>query len=179
MFNKILLAVFYFILAFCVFSQFGFTDGFWEYACIPLLLALLSVVVNKTYMLTYGILFLYLFQVTFYHFGNFFVDLISPPTLPAMDCDGALPMNGNWIRGAFYGFLMNVGLVFFYVKRLKSEHVLTSQNLPERIFAGTVLLLIVVSFVFPGFFETLFIAMKQVSKPTVIYPEGCWAFGEW
>lgn len=167
MLNKVILVAFYFILSFCIFLQFEFKVGVWSYFVIPLYLSLISIGLNKKHVLSYIILFVYFFLASLFIFGNLIVDLIFHPTIPALDCYGGLPMNGNWIRGSLSGLLLSVVFITFYIKRLKN------QDFIERILSIIIVVLLTASLVFPDIFSKLHEIIIIISKPTVIYPDGC------
>jgi vacuolar-type H+-ATPase subunit I/STV1 len=167
MFSKAMLIVFYFILSFCVFLQFEFKIGVSSYVFIPLYLSLISIMINRKHVLSYIILFVCLFLAAVFIFGNLIVDLIFRPTVPALDCSGAVPMNGNWVRGTLFGLLLSIVFITFYIKRLKV------QSFNEQVLSTTVLILLTTSIVFPDTFLKLHEMIIRVSMPTIIYPDGC------
>jgi hypothetical protein len=167
MLNKVILVAFYFILSFCVFLQFEFKVGVWSYFVIPLYLSLISIVLSRKHVLSYIILFVYLFLSSLFILGNLIVDLIFHPTIPALDCYGALPMNGNWIRGTIFGVLLSFVFIIFYLKKLRNQY------FSERVLSIIIIVLLTLSLIFPDIFLKLNEIIIIVSKPTVIYPDGC------
>jgi len=112
---------FYIILYFGIVSMLGKYNTDDEYSilemtsAIILFIVLLLILFNKKTKISTYILFIFLIGANF-HFGNFLINTIFPPTIPALNCGGALPMNGNWIRGIFFCLLTSPFLFFATTK---------------------------------------------------------------
>lgn len=169
MLKKAVLVVFYFILSFSVFLQFELKIGIWYYVIIPLFLALISqIILNKRYLFVSLIVLVCFFLNNVIIFGNFFIDTLFQPKIPALDCTGALPMNGNWIRGFAFGFFTSIIILRIYLVKMKDDLLFI-----EKVLSIILLLLLIASIIFPEAFYNLHISILEVSKPIVILPEEC------
>lgn len=159
--------IFYGVLTYSVFLKFEIKEPILHYFISFLAIALLLVIFGKKSFFTNFILIFLFGFILITSLGNFIIDLLFQPTIPALDCDGALPMNGNWIRGSIFGIFLCCIVIPFYIKnRFK-------KNSTERILAGFCLLLLLLSFWNPNTFKEIHTKIILTSKPTIIYPEDC------
>ncbi|ESU18451.1 hypothetical protein FCR2A7T_29770 [Flavobacterium cauense R2A-7] len=164
---KILPYIFYGVLTYSVFLKFEVKEQIVNYFIALLSIALLLVAIGKKSFFTNFILIFFFGLILITSLGNFIIDLIFQPTIPALDCDGALPMNGNWIRGSFLGIILCCIVIPFYIKNP------IKKNLTEQILSGICLLLLLLTFCIPNTFKEIHTKITLTSKPTIIYPEDC------
>ena len=166
------LILFYLIFYFGLITMLG---KFYEYSkqsaltitmFILIIISLIIISFKKKLVFSTLILAIFFFGAN-YHFGNFLIDIIFPPTIPALNCTGALPMNGNWIRGFIFSLFTSPIFTYVYYKKLKTI------TLFEKILALIGLLITVSLVVTPGLFLKMNQSIRQTSEPTVIFPEDC------
>ena len=168
MFKKILLFIFYIILFFAVFVRFEFKLKFWYIFISILFFSLILNILNKKNTISFLILMLCFSIVSFFCFGTFLVDYFLQPEIPALNCDGDLPMNGNWIRGLAVGLLISLSFVSIYYKVFLKE-----KFYEERVLSIILLLLLLISIIFEDLTFDIYTFIQQFSKPLVVYPEDC------
>ncbi len=167
MYKKLLLIIFYSILLFAVFIRFEFKLKMWYFFISFLLFSLVLNILNKKNKLSFLILVLCFSIVSTFCFGTFLVDFFFQPVIPALDCEGHLPMNGNWIRGMGIGLLISITFVYIYFKLYKEKFYI------ERVLSFILLLLAVVSIIFDGITFDIYVFIQHFSKPLIVFPEGC------
>jgi hypothetical protein len=166
--NKVFITLFYLVLSFSVFFSFEFKDSFWQLLYFLLVISLVLNFLNKKNIFSLLILFFTLFLSSTILFGNFIIDIIYKPTILALNCEGELPMNGNWIKGYLLGIFISVLMLIFYLKKIKYNIIKL-----ERIYSIILIFLLLMSIILNDDFKNLHIYIKQFSIPVLIYPEGC------
>ncbi len=159
--------IFYGVLSYSVFFQFEIKEQIVNYFIALLSIALLLVFVGQKSFFTKFILIFFFGLIIITSLGSFIIDLIFQPTISALDCDGNLPMNGNWIRGSFFGIIVSFIAIPFYIKNP------IKKNLTEQILSGICLLLLLISLWIPNTFKEINTKIILTSKPSIIYPEDC------
>lgn len=159
--------IFYGVLSYSVFFKYEIKEQVLSYFIPLLFIALLLVAIGQKSLLTKFILIFFFGFIFITLLGSFIIDLIFQPTIPALDCNGALPMNGNWVKGSFFGIIMTCIVVPFYIKYPNKK------NLTEQILSGICLLLLVLSFIMPNIFKEMHTKIILTSKPIIIYPDDC------
>lgn len=170
--KNLFLVLFYIIIYFGMVTMLGKYESYYSYNLIEyisfvlLCIALIFLFFKRNIVLSKLILIIFFIGANYY-FGNFIINLLFPPTIPALNCNGALPMNGNWVRGIIFTLLTSPFFIFLYYKTMKKV------NYFEKIYVLLGVLLLLTLFIIPNSFIAFNQFILSKGKPTVIYPEGC------
>ena len=107
------------------------------------------------------------FTISNFYFSNFIIDLLFPPTIPALNCSGALPMNGNWVRGLIISMCTTPLLIYMYWRNSRALQIFENCLI---LFAVIILLILII-------FSNIVLEFNQyvieIARPIVIYPDNC------
>lgn len=166
------LVLFYTIISFGIIVIFGLYNVSYKKNALEIVysilifISLFLICIKKKSILS-TLTLLTFFFIANYQFGNFIIDVINPPTIPALDCSGALPMNGNWIRGAIFTLITSPIYMLIYFKKIYKF------NYFEKTLAFLSLLILIILFIFPYPFVEINQFVFKKSRPIIIYPENC------